>query len=600
MNALLMCVVLLGGVQVENFADNIGDVKIGPVANTGFINVPYITWGGDVATFVANGGLKTKSGSTFDKYGLKLNLTAGDDFHQQVRDYLSGKTPFLRGTFSMLGQASELLNRDPNTKPVMVLQLTWSLGDHMVARENIKNLNDLKGKTICLQKGGPHIGLVDDAIRAAGIKWDDINIVWAKNLTGADSPAEMIRKNNSIDVACVISPDMIGLTGGLDQKGNGAEGTLKGGHVVVSTAQMSRSIADVYVVRADYFKAHKDVVQKFVAGYLKGAEELVMGRKDYADGKGKSASYLNALKMAQTIYGTEVLPTIEVDAHGLVSDANFVGLTGNVAFFNDKGNLNGFDAKQKATLNLMTTLGFVKTRAGFETAHWDYPELAQLAGIEYTAPKAQQNRIKAEGIDVFPDSDLDERTILTFTINFEPNQEEFSVDTYGAEFQRVVQSASTFGNAAIVVRGHADPTKTLIDFVRAGMNKGIIKRDGPKGNYKYSLNGKPFDLASTKDVIEAIDQGSFSGSIPNPQDTVTGALNLSLKRAEAVQRAIIDYAKQNGLNLDESQIRPSGVGIREPLIPKPANAEQAKQNMRVEFRLIRVTPEAINASDFDF
>ena len=31
----------------------------------------------------------------------------GDDFVQQVRDYRAGKSPFLRGTFHMIGLASE-------------------------------------------------------------------------------------------------------------------------------------------------------------------------------------------------------------------------------------------------------------------------------------------------------------------------------------------------------------------------------------------------------------------------------------------------------------------------------------------------------------
>ncbi len=55
---------------------------------------------------------------------------------------------------------------------------------------------------------------------------------------------------------------MLGLTGGFDQKGSGAEGTVEGAHVVNSTQQMSRSIADVYAVRKDWYDANKDTVQK--------------------------------------------------------------------------------------------------------------------------------------------------------------------------------------------------------------------------------------------------------------------------------------------------------------------------------------------------
>ena len=43
----------------------------------------------------------------------------------------------------------------------------------MVGRSTIKDyLKDLKGKTIVLQEGGPHVGMLDDILRDAKLKWD--------------------------------------------------------------------------------------------------------------------------------------------------------------------------------------------------------------------------------------------------------------------------------------------------------------------------------------------------------------------------------------------------------------------------------------------
>ena len=67
----------------------------------------------------------------------------------------------------MIGQASEVVGSDPRTKSVIVLQLSWSAGDHIVAREGIRSLNDLKGKKIACQQGGPHVGLLFDSLAAA-------------------------------------------------------------------------------------------------------------------------------------------------------------------------------------------------------------------------------------------------------------------------------------------------------------------------------------------------------------------------------------------------------------------------------------------------
>ena len=52
--------------------------------------------------------------------------------------------------------------------------------------------------------------------------------------------------------------------------------------------------------------------------------------------------------------------------------------------------------------------------------------------------------------------------------------------------------------------------------------------------------------------------------------------------------------------MDLSQMQPQGVGIAEPFIAKPRSMDEAKQNMRVEFRLIRVSAEVTQESDFDF
>ena len=156
-------------VSGETFQQLIGPVKVGEVKAGGEIQTPFIVWGGDVATFYANGGLKTKSNSIFAKQGLKLNMVPGDDFVQQVRDYMTGKSPLLRGTFRMMGMASEVIGSDPRTKGVVLFQMTWSAGDHAVSRERLKTIKDLKGAKVCLQRGGPHEGFLDDLLSDAGL-----------------------------------------------------------------------------------------------------------------------------------------------------------------------------------------------------------------------------------------------------------------------------------------------------------------------------------------------------------------------------------------------------------------------------------------------
>src|ERR1051326_9276189 len=100
----ILCLLLSGVLFAEEpFTKTVGGVSVGNI-KAGDLEVPYFTWGGDVATFMANGGKgETKANSPFAKAGLKLNLVPGDDFVAQVKDYMSGKSPFLRGTMSQLG-----------------------------------------------------------------------------------------------------------------------------------------------------------------------------------------------------------------------------------------------------------------------------------------------------------------------------------------------------------------------------------------------------------------------------------------------------------------------------------------------------------------
>ena len=590
----------------RSFSELVGDVAVAAVADSRPIQVPFLTWGGDVAGFYANGGLKTVPDSINGKMGLNIDLVPGDDFVAQVRSYLKGESPFLRGTVRMIGMATEVVSRNPGTEPVMFLQLTWSAGDHLVSRGKIKTLGDLKGKKIVLQQGGPHVGMLDDVLKAARLSWSDVDAIWVDELTGPNGAAGRFRQDPSVDACLVITPDMLGLTGGLNERGSGNDGTVADARVLVSTAQMSRSIADVYAVRKDYLDAHRDTVEKFAAGYLKASEDLVALKKAFE--KGGSPEYRNVLQMTQDIYGKDVIPTLEEDAHGLISDASFVGLPGNLSFFTDTGNLSGFGPKTEAALKLAVDRGFAASPGKIANANLDYDKLASLTAIKTPVKEAAPAAKFAEmsPTDLFPDDPVERKAaedniILTFTVNFEPNQSSFTAAQYGNDFQRALESASTFGNAVMAIGGHADPTLMLRYVVEAGMNMGTLSRTGSAGSYQYTLDGQPFDLADPAAVQEAIKAGKFSGGgQKDPARTMRALEKLSQDRAEAVKKAVVDYANSKSYRLDVSQIQPAGVGMREPLVAKPASAEEARQNMRVEFRLMKVPMEAISTSDFNF
>jgi len=568
------------------------------------VQVPYILWGGDMATFYGNGGLATTVGSVMDQQGLVVELVPGDNFEDQLAAYRSGASPFLRGTFRMIGLAADEFAGDPNLMPMVFMQMTWSAGDHLVGRAEIRTMDDLRGKTIAIQRDGPHIGMLDDVLRTARLSWSDVTVVWADNITGPNSPPELFRSNPAIDAAFAITPDMIGLTGGLESNGSGAEGTVKDARVVVSTSELSRSIADVYAVRPDYWRDHSDIVKKFTAAYLQSVEEVIELKHAYeASG---SDDYMALLQMSQNIWGADVIPTLEEDAHGLLSDCTFVGHPGNVAFFTDPDNQHGFADFDARSQQLAVDQGYATTASPLTVSAIPWNDSSITAKLNKTDVQAG-DRFNAEAVldeieNMDADGVLDSRTLLSFTISFQPNQTEFDARQYESEYRRVFELADRFGNAAVIIRGHSDTTLVLRDAVRAGLESGKLRRSGTPGNYTYYLDGRPIDLEDPRQMAEMIqnsdaftDRGEFT-----PRKTMAAALNLSRERADAVRASLLQYANQNGLSVDQSQVQSQGVGIREPLVARPRNQDEAAHNMRVEFRLVRVSAEAMTASDFDF
>ena len=575
----LFCLLAAPAAAQELFSKLVGPVQAQPVQEAEVLTVPFITWGGDTATFHANGGLATQPGTIYDGLGLKLQLAGGDDFVGQVKDYMAGKTPFLRGTFSMLGQASEVINSSPDTQAVVFLQLTWSAGDHVVAREDCKSLGDLKGKKVAIQTGGPHSGMLADTLASAGLTWNDVEVVWVDDLTGPGGPAALFQKDPSVDACTVISPDMAALTGDeepdydLDSVGTGRGASVKGAHVLNSTAWMSRSICDVYACRKDFYDAHRDVVEKLAAGYIKGCEEVQKG-KELFNQKQPAPKYEALLKLSMEIFGEEAVPS-EDDAHGLILDCNMVRLPGNKRFFTDKRYLAGFERKQQKVLDVAMTLGNATRRVEFLKADLDYDKLTKLGSLEGTGPE-----------EAGPGGGI-QRVLHSFAISFPPNENEFVVERFVQDFQLAIEQAAVCGGAAIVIRGHADPTRMLRAFLEEGRANGMIRKQVRAGKEVYLHDDQPFDLADTSKVLELVKAGDSEQAL----EIARSAANLSQDRADMVYAKLREFADSKGLDLEANQFSAIGVGAAEPIHPVPQTWEEAKENMRVEFRLQTFPPE---------
>ncbi len=530
----------------------------------GELRVPLIAWGGDMVTIYANGNAETTAkGSIFDKKGLALKLYREDRFPQQVADYLACRTPFLRGTVGMIALANDAINADPRTKPVVINQLTWSEGgDVLVVRDYIKTPKDLCGKTVALQASGPHVDLLTTVLKDAGCP-GNVKIKWTRDITenpkdkNSVYPARALREDKSVDAVFVISPDAAALTEG---KG---EGRVKGSWSMFSTKTANKIIADVYVVRKDFFDANRQVVDNFVHGQMLGYEAAA----NLVAGKDKAKAAYGAWLTASAKMLLDSASSVD-DAAGMWGDARSVGWKGNVSFFADNNFPRRLGVLAAETSSAFGAMGLkmISKPVSFVPAELDYEKLGEgivdKSGVE--ASRFSKAVVDAVVRDRQQRDKVMEGTLFSFEIRFKPNQQSFAADLYGAEFDKVVQLTSTYGGALLTIEGHADTQEYL-------------KR-------KNNSAATPRELS----------------------DMRQSAKNLTLQRANAVLDSLRGYANSKKITIDPNQFTAIGYGFMKPNVPGctfdrdgditmncyPHSKEEWAAMRRVVFRVVSVEAES--------
>jgi len=529
------------------------NTSLKPVTSASKVKVPMITWGGDIATIYAD------MDGIFKQNGVDVNLFREDDFKKQVQMCINGETPYLRGTMGMINAASDAF-KNTGTDLVVIYQLTWSVGgDAMVVRPNksLKNLN-----TIALQLYGPHMDYAANLMNTAN-RLSSVNFKWLSQLTISDreggkivDPVTAFQESSDLDAVMCIIPDALLLTSN-GNIGTGAEGSVKGANILLSTKTASRIISDVYAVRRDYFESHKSEVQSFV-------KSLMVAEEKFSDlAKNKSAN-LGVYRQLMSLSAEKLLGSSQFtsDVEALLGDCEFVGYNGNVSFFTGKGTTRNFTTLNSEIQKTFKSIGLLSTSTQVKNADWDYNALK--SGLKYATTTAQvvkkfdeqkvtkaiENKIQAEST-----SWEEEGTLFVVEINFDANQSDFTVEKYANDFKKALEIAETNSGALVVIEGHSDPL-------------GILKaekqlRDNEAGHKSAA------EIAQMKQRVKS----------------------LSLERAQNVRSNFLTYCKNKGLNIDPSQFVAVGVGVNAPKYNPPRTKEEWAANRRVVFRIKQVEAE---------
>ncbi|MGM0599890.1 MAG: phosphate ABC transporter substrate-binding/OmpA family protein [Candidatus Rifleibacteriota bacterium] len=298
---------------------------------------PINVWAGWLPIIAANHGFAPNEESVFfKKYGFKVDLKLIDDPVAARDSYASGNSHVLWGTLDMIALFAPGLMRDSRTAPRVYQQIDWSSGgDGIVCRTKIKDVADLKGKTIAYAQNSPSQYFVSNLLINAGIGLDEVE---HKYTSTAFEAAAAFVSNPEIDACVSWAPDIYT----IPEK-------VAGTKILTTTEEANKLIADVWAVRADFARDKPEIVKGLVAGIFEGMDML--------DNKTKKSK---AFQWMADGYGM----TIE-DVKAMEADAHSTNFAENKEFFLNANNPTNFERTWENICFIYHQAGLIKDPVPF-------------------------------------------------------------------------------------------------------------------------------------------------------------------------------------------------------------------------------------------
>ena len=466
-------------------------------------------WAGWAPVIFANNGFKPeKVWKAADGTEFKVELVLIDDPVAMRDAYASGSVQVGWATVDMLPLFIDDLKKDSRTMPRVYQQIDWSNGgDGIVARDGITSIAQLRGKTIALSQNSPSQYFVLNALINGGVQPSEVKFLYTGD---AFQAAAAFNADKKISACVSWSPDIYNLA------------KIKGNHMVVSTADANRLIADVWFSRADFAKDHQPIIEALVRGFLDATDAL-----DNQENKVKASKL-----MAD---GYKLPPE---DALGMLGDAHWTNYAENRDFFLNQNNPTNFERTWDTAYYL-----YGQIHKGGEKVAWD--KVADFSVIQKLGSEEKYSKSVNKYVVNFAaksvssiESTSGEILTKTVVIHFFPN----SVDLH----KKITKNGG--GGEELY-----DPN---VDIVIDEIGK---------------LAGQ---YGASRIVIEGHTDSSMKGTVPN-----ASVMELSTSRAESVRQALL--AKFPATN--PNQIGATGKGWDVPADPQDPN-NHAK-NRRVEVKV---------------
>ena len=404
---------------------------------------PINVWIGWLPIVAANHGFSPNTQSIFYKqFGFKVQLKLIDDPVAARDAYAAGESHILWGTLDMMALFTPSLMKDSRTAPRIFQQIDWSSGgDGIVVRDNIKSVEDLKGKTVVYAENSPSQYYFNTLLLFAGIQPVQVSHKYTRSAFEA-SAAFVADKN--IDACVSWAPDIYNIPD-----------KVPGTKLLSTTADAAKVIADVWAARADFSRDHPEVIKGLVTGIFQAMAQL-----------DKDAAYKSqACQWLATGYN---IPVDEIKK--MLNDAHSTNFAENKQFFLNANNPTNFERTWDRINFVYKELDKVSNPVAFDQV-CDFSVIKALSSESkfsgqtdtYTAQFAPSDWKRAAEAPLL-------RQVIR--IHFYPNSSNLwtpATDEFGKAIpgklydpsvnktlERVAQLAAQFDRAVILITGHTD------------------------------------------------------------------------------------------------------------------------------------------------
>lgn len=258
--------------------------------DTAKVTMAFCTWTGYAPMFIA------QEQGYFEDAGIDMDIKV-------IEDESTYASLITKGDIQFLATA-----QDPNIKMFAngadskyVLTMDESYGaDGLVATADIKTLDDLKGKSVALDKSASSYYFFLQALEnSSSLTEEDIDV----QDMGDTTEAGVAFMGGKVDAAIMWEPE---LSNALEE--------VKGAHTVVTSKDFPDTISDSLVVNADYAEENPEVVEAVEDAWYKAVDYLNENPEEAYEDMASGFEEVSAEDIANDVKGLKFLGKDENEA----------------------------------------------------------------------------------------------------------------------------------------------------------------------------------------------------------------------------------------------------------------------------------------------